>query len=591
MTQTALNAVLNTIRHVGPGGDLTDRQLLVRFTESGDEAAFAVLVRRHASLVLQTCWQELRHNQDAEDAFQATFLVLARKAGVVEWQESVAGWLHAVACRVSAELRRKSARHQAREKPMDDIPEIPGPAPTPVNDEVVILNQELQRLPERYRSPLLLCCLEGRSRDEAAEQLGWTLGMVKGCLERGRELLRNRLARRGVTLGSALAILLLPATNVRSASPRLVGVTMDMIRGRASGHALKIADGVLKAMTRTKLAFVGTILLCCVVVASGFGLVARHVQAGDQDKPPATAKPSPPLVLSEPKLITTVQHRDVVRAVAFTPDGRQIVTAAFDGWVTVSDATSGELVRRWATLSRNSAVAVSPDGKLVAAGDADGELFVWGAVDGKERVCRLTRQGNVYCLAFSPDGRTLASANHLGTISLWDPKTGANLKHFEGHQNRVWWVSYAPDGKMLVSAGEDGTIRLWDPANGKELLTINAHDGYACSVALAPDGRTLASCGYDGRLRLWDRTTGKMLKDYEIPAAAALLYAPDGKSIFTTDRSSSVHQSDVSTGKVLRSLKEHTNAVHCVALTRDGKRLASASEDGTAHVWQLGGNK
>src|SRR5262249_45998818 len=172
------------------------------FAVQGDEIAFATLVRRHGPLVLSVCWRHLRHEQDAEDAFQAAFLVLARKAGSVEWQEAVASWLHEVACRVSAEARARAARRKAREKQVEQVPEVPVAAEARNDELFTALDRELRRLPEKYRAPLLLCYMEGRTRDEAAEQLGWTVGAGKGWLVPGREVLGERLGVRRVTRGA-----------------------------------------------------------------------------------------------------------------------------------------------------------------------------------------------------------------------------------------------------------------------------------------------------------------------------------------------------------------------------------------------------
>jgi RNA polymerase sigma factor (sigma-70 family) len=171
-----------------------DRQLLQRFVASGDEAAFAALVQRHAGVVLGMCRRILGHEHDAEDAFQATFLVLARKAGSIRKVESLASWLYGVAYRVSVKARASAARRRTCEK------QAPGPAPADPADAVTwgelrtALDQELQRLPEKYRAPLVLCYLEGLTNHEAARQLGWLPGAVEWRVKRGRQILRSRPA-------------------------------------------------------------------------------------------------------------------------------------------------------------------------------------------------------------------------------------------------------------------------------------------------------------------------------------------------------------------------------------------------------------
>src|SRR5262245_21964485 len=179
---------------------LSDRDLLNRFLKDRDEAAVTVLVERHGAMVLGICRRVLGHAHDAEDACQATFLVLVRRAASVRKKESLASWLHGVAYHVATNLKRDLARRRRREATV-----VNEPPQDPLDDLTwreaqAVLDAELALLPERFRAPLVLCCLEGKTRDEAARQLGWTTGTLRGRLERGREMLRARLTRRGVAL-------------------------------------------------------------------------------------------------------------------------------------------------------------------------------------------------------------------------------------------------------------------------------------------------------------------------------------------------------------------------------------------------------
>jgi RNA polymerase sigma factor (sigma-70 family) len=174
----------------------TDAQLLARFLACRDEAAFTALVRRHGPLVLGVCRRVLRHAQDAEDAFQAAFLVLARKAGSVLKGAAVGSWLYMVAYRTAQRARARQARRQAREKQVDEIPH-PQVEPQQVEDWRPLLDQELSRLPEKYRTPVVLCDLQGQSRREAARQLRLPDGTLSRRLVAGRRLLAERLSRRG----------------------------------------------------------------------------------------------------------------------------------------------------------------------------------------------------------------------------------------------------------------------------------------------------------------------------------------------------------------------------------------------------------
>src|SRR5262245_43794279 len=187
--------------------EATDAALLARFLAARDERAFAALVERHGPLVLHVCRRVLGNVHDAEDAFQATFLVLARKAETVHPREALAAWLHGVARRVALKARTARARRARLARPLEAPAADPRPDPLAAlsaRELLLIVDEELQRLPPVNRLPLILCCLEGHSLEETARQLGWTTGSVKGRLERGRQRLHERLLRRGLTLSAAL---------------------------------------------------------------------------------------------------------------------------------------------------------------------------------------------------------------------------------------------------------------------------------------------------------------------------------------------------------------------------------------------------
>jgi len=185
-------------------GERTDRQLLEAFARCGDESAFTLLVHRHGSLVLGVCRRVLGNAADAEDAFQATFLVLARKADKVAWHESVRNWLYGVAHRIARKARMLQARRAQKEREAGTA-EKSSALESAWAEVRGVLDEELHNLPAKYRAPLLLCCLDGKTREEAAAELGWSVGSVKGRLERGREMLRERLRGRGLTLSGSCA--------------------------------------------------------------------------------------------------------------------------------------------------------------------------------------------------------------------------------------------------------------------------------------------------------------------------------------------------------------------------------------------------
>jgi RNA polymerase sigma factor (sigma-70 family) len=213
----------------------------------------------------------LNHEHDAEDAFQATFLLLARKAGAIRWRESVGNWLYEAAYRIASKARVQGARRHRHEQQAATMQPLSSPAPA--WDELrVVLDEELHRLPEKYRMPLLLCYLHGKTRDEAAEQLGWTVGTVKGCLERGRDILRGRLARRGLALSAALLPSMLGTEASATVPATLTAATLSAVTtGTVAAPVTVLLKGAVQAMFWARVRTAGQMLVVFVGLAAGAG--------------------------------------------------------------------------------------------------------------------------------------------------------------------------------------------------------------------------------------------------------------------------------------------------------------------------------
>jgi RNA polymerase sigma factor (sigma-70 family) len=272
--------------------DRTDRQLLSDFAGRNDEEAFAELVRRHGPMVLGVCRQMLRHEQDAEDTFQATFLVLARKAGSVRTPEALSGWLYSVATRLAARNRAQAGRRRAREAPLVDTPADQTEG-RPLGDELwPLLCEEIGQLPDRYRIPFVLCCLEGRTTEETARQLNCPPGTVSSRLARARERLRKRLGSRGLVVTSGLLAATLSALPPDAYAAVPAHLLRQTVRGAVSFSAgRREADGVSKRAAMLAAAQValwgasGTktiivALLAIAVVCTAGGLVAWRAAGG-----------------------------------------------------------------------------------------------------------------------------------------------------------------------------------------------------------------------------------------------------------------------------------------------------------------------
>lgn len=247
------------------GGWLTDSELLTRFLGGGDENALAALVRRHAPLVWGVCSRMLHHH-DAEDAFQATFLVLVRKADGVP-REAVANWLYGVARQTAVRVRSIAAKQRRREAQLANPPEPAAPEPPAADTQAV--DEEVSRLPGHYRAVVVLCDLEGLTREQAARQLDVPAGSVASRLARARALLAKRLARRGVGLSAgALAVGAVPPEVTAAALKTTAG-------GVVSARVSTLTNGVLRAMTIQKVKTVGAVLLALAAVAGVGGLFAQ----------------------------------------------------------------------------------------------------------------------------------------------------------------------------------------------------------------------------------------------------------------------------------------------------------------------------
>lgn len=288
MAPRQLHSVLGTIRRMAGdrGGELTDRELLQRFTERREQEAFETLVRRHGPLVLGVCRRLLRNDADAEDAFQATFLVLARKAPSICWHESIGNWLYGVACRVARKARTAAARRSAHERRTGDRPREESLTETAWQRLQDVLDEELQRLPDQYRAPLLLCCVQDHSQEEAARQLGCSEATVRGRLYRGRELLRRRLASRGWSLPAALAAVGASVSSALAATTAQTALTFVTERGAVASSLILLAEGTLTAMFLDRIRSLALVALVLAVLGIGAGLLVRPAH-GDAPKVPA----------------------------------------------------------------------------------------------------------------------------------------------------------------------------------------------------------------------------------------------------------------------------------------------------------------
>jgi RNA polymerase sigma factor (sigma-70 family) len=301
-------SLLRFVRHVAAvqAGDATDADLLARFATARDEAAFAALVQRHGAMVLGVCRRVLNNTHDAEDAFQAAFLVLARRAGSAGGPRLLAQWLYGVAFRTALKARAQRAKRRVKERQV-----VPASAEDTCADSVwadlrPVLDEEIDRLPQKYRLPFVLCYLQGETNEEAARLIGCPKGTVLSRLASARERLRSRLTGRGVTLSAALLTTLVMA-NVAPAVPSLLatstasaGVTFATGKGAAvvSQAIFQLAEGVLRDMLTTKLTNAAALALAVALTV---------VLAGGQVRQALAEKPDAPVVAERPVAFRAAQ--------------------------------------------------------------------------------------------------------------------------------------------------------------------------------------------------------------------------------------------------------------------------------------------
>jgi RNA polymerase sigma factor (sigma-70 family) len=533
---------------VSAGAEESDHTLLARFVRDRDGAAFSALVVRHSGAVWAACRRLLDREQDAEDAFQAVFLTLARKAGSV--RESLPAWLHGVARRVAANLRRTLQRQRTTEQTVR-VPEAQ-PADITWREGVAVLDEELAHLPERYRTVLILCCLAGRSRDEVAHQLGCGEGRVKGLLERGRELLRRRLARRGFELGavllgagvagSAVSAPALPAVFIEACLRLAHG---SKVGNNAPPAAVALSEQVVRAMFVRKLKTVTALVVTVLAVGGAFAYRAAEeepVPAGTNSPPALTDTPVPkalgkgaddqssPRAAADPlpkgataRLGSTAFRRPYVfGGVWFSADGERLfscdsqqmigwdantgkrlensvfpVGQKFIGWhpvfagerlITFVEERSPDLTRR---LLARTAVVTGPDGKVVSRID-----------------CTSLTLGNISptapgTFAVARTGTRAAHVSDDRTVRAFDLTTGKELFKEKFGPGPLTGVVLAPDGNTLFVQEGTKDLRRFSLPDGKELPPLAVGEGPLAALVVSADGSRAVS-----QLSVWEKTPG-----------------------------------------------------------------------------------
>jgi RNA polymerase sigma factor (sigma-70 family) len=612
----------------GPG----DAELLHRFASTGDPEAFEVLVRRHAQTVLGACRRVLGDAHTAEDAFQATFLQLARNAGRVH--TSLAGWLYRTARRTALRQRlrvRNSTPHSAFR-----IPHSTDPLDALTARELLAaIEDEIARLPEAYRLPLVLCYLDGLAKSAAADRLGLAPGVLRGRLDRGRARLRAALARRGLAPAVA-AGLLVPAAG--PAAAELLARTVAICVGGEP------ASAAVAALAAGRAGFVGKAVLVAglTVFAGGVVLLAAgrteppsepEAVATKAAAPPprldAYGDPLPPDALARMGTVRWRHHEENGNQLYLvpSPDGKRVATAAVGvGVIRVYDLSDGRRLCEipWGEDRAGYEVGFTPDGARVfylaergvvryfdpATGKPTGETKPVVEQDVPDRVRgnpdkwneqhtrhTLTRDGRWILTAHPVDGRFTLLLTEIA------PDTAAKPRQFrpEGpaeYRNGIEIYEYICEGTTLIGAGRDWkrkprgpAVFRWDLASGKltDTTPIAVQEN---GFDLSQDGKRLVT--WQGGLRVWDTQTGAEAVRLEGPTNAGYgtRFSADGKKL----TAAVMGKDDAATATATVWELDHGRVVGRVEMPRryeytrllpDGKTLLAAGRGLMFGTWDL----
>jgi RNA polymerase sigma factor (sigma-70 family) len=601
--ETTLQTMLGKLQRLAGrelGGGLTDAELLRRYREWRDEAAFETLVWRHGGMVLAVCRRTTRSEQDAEDAFQATFLALARSAHAITRQESVGGWLYRVASRIARRLRARTARQAA-----GPLPETAQPAAGPEEDLLwrdlrPVLDEEVGRLPAKYRVPFVLCYLEGRTNEEAARELGWPRGTIATRLAHARRRLRARLTRRGLALSAGLlaAALARQASAASAPAPLVLHTSRAALAFAASRPAatplvtprvLTLTQGELRTMFLTRLKLVTAALLATAVAVLALTLAASGLQANT---------PAPRLVAHR-----AAQAQPPQSAPAPQGGGRLLFYRSGHLTLIGPDGKGERRVSKDRGKFMPGFSRLSPDSKRVAflvqaeenppqGRDPRRKAYVRG-LDEAEPGTDLGIEAQALC--WSPDGRQLAATDINGGD---DPKTMKLVSWLVDLKTRKKTLLKVPDNQIVTDWSRDGKYFLTSEMGGNEKepiarLHLVSRDGSKDKVLtgpkqlaffgrLSPDGRRVLYMAPDpqraGKQRdssfglfMLDIEKGKSQRVEGQPLNGTLMghcWSPDGRRIAYAWR-----QSDAAAGKQTES--------HLVVADPDGRNATTiASEQG-----------
>jgi RNA polymerase sigma factor (sigma-70 family) len=600
-----------------------DAVLLHRFVTAQDRDALERLIVRHGPMVLGTARRFVENIHDAEDVFQAVFLSLTRLAKTIREGRTLPAWLHKTTCRIAAKVRKN--RLSGSKEPPPEPYEKSDPAAGLVWQEVrQALDEELQRLPERLRSPLLLCYLSGLSREEAAKQLGWSLGTLKRRLEEGRKALRIRLERRGIaSVGLALTVLT-PETLQAAVSKSLLDSSLRLLFSTAAVVPATISVLVLHSASTMKGLVMKSILALLAATAIGVGIYAGTGQADPPTKMEGKKEEVKPA--QEKKVVqrdedplpagctlrfgtSRFRHGIPVSTLAISTDGKIAVAVNGNhmlGTTRVFDLVSGRALYNLGGWIE--AAAISPDRRTIVTKE-DFNLLIRDSTTGKVlRKIELQRT-NSYSrnewVAFTPDGKALAVTSQGKVVHLIEFENGKTIRDFSNDNpestlskgfDTVLGIAFSPDGKLMASGGfcndkDNYFARLWDVETGKEIRRFMHGRSYGIeSLAFSADGKMLVTGAHDARVRLFDVESGKELRTFPNDGKSRMrggcvAFAPDGKTVAAARASLRLY--DVASGEE----RWHIDRKALGLVFTDGGKTLTGAVNGAIYRWDTATGK
>jgi RNA polymerase sigma factor (sigma-70 family) len=623
MSGTRLASVLHHLRSSAHRNEeLSDAELLKQFGAMQDPAAFDALMRRHGALVWRVCRRVLRQTEAAEDAFQATFLVLARRAGAIRKPAALPSWLHGVAYRISRKARTRLGRGQTLAADASAEVDRDPPREAVWRELGQIVEEEVHGLSEKYRLPILLCYWEGESNQEIARRLGWPSGTVKTRLAKARSLLHARLVRRGVALPAGVAAVLLGVGNgnapaaVLLAAERAVFTEVPVaVADLTQDELMRNAPGYLKFVIALMLGATSLALAAGAMGRppaeekhpGGAGLVARALALPGEPRAAGADRHGDALPEEAISLLGTTRWRlddsMIVGFLAFTPDSDTLVWHGHTGTF-LWEVASGKLRHRLPPPVKSDAFSfgqsLSPDGKWLAIPSRSGVQLREVAT---ARLVRTLGTADISHAQFSPDGKTLAvrvRSPEGDPIEFWDLLTERKVGSLKTPRTLTPF-QYADGGKTIVTPQQDGSFFFWDIATGQvgRQLKLGA-PGWR--RAFSPDGERLALMGYRESgwyddLRVWDTYSGKeqqrlapAVKErtrrppYHALAEASFL---DNRTLVTAGLDDTIIVWDLVAGKELRRFGDEVFNPIALAIAPDGSKVAVATGAASVRVFDL----